>query len=83
MKEKRNNDAKGIITGVEVVNSKEGKETLNLSLDSQKYKKLQEKQEKNRRRAARKQAVDNTKKSIKNKIQGAHAPCMFIRFYLC
>ena len=69
MKEKRNNDAKGIVTGVEVVNSKEGKETLNLSLDSQKYKKLQEKQQKNRRRAARKQAVDNTKKSIKNKIR--------------
>ncbi len=72
-KDKKDNNG-GIVTGVEVVKTHSNKETLNLQLDPEKYQKLQNEQEKKRRRAARKKAVDNTKKTIKNKIQKGIAP---------
>lgn len=71
-KKKNNYDkGKGLVTGVEVVNSKSGKETLNLQLDPEKYKKLQDEHERNKRKAARKRVYDNTKQSIKKKIQSS------------
>lgn len=70
-KKQKNDNGKGIVTGVEVVNSKSGKETLNLKLDPDKYKKLQDEQERAKRRDARQRVVNNTKKSIKRRIKSS------------
>ncbi len=72
--EDKNDSIQGLLKGVEIVNSNANKQTLNVQLDPEKYQKLRNEQEKKRRMAARKKAVDKTKKTIKNKIQKGIAP---------